>query len=331
MALFKGGRLGKFFKKKLATSAERGKNAEKSSVDQMIRKLEIKAQRLAQQRLLGRYRSRFRGRGLDFRDFREYLPGDDTRTIDWNVTARFGRPFVKNSEEERELSVVIILDSSPSQNFGSGEETKEELAQQLASLMALTAVASGDKVGLLKFDGELARYIPPNKGRHHKQRVLKSVWTPLKEQSHTVQSDLFQCLEDLSMQLRKRGFLCFISDFLKPEFMEPEPSESSERLLAALRKLSYRHEVIALRTLDKRERDIPKVGTLVLRDQTDGRTVRVDTNHPDWKKAFLQRWETWNLAFVELLKRARWDWQEFLTDTDPLPPLAGFLDARGRR
>ena len=164
--------LGKFFKKKVARVADGGSSAEKSSVDQTIRNLEIKAQRLAQQRLLGRYRSRFKGRGLDFRDFREYLPGDDTRTIDWNVTARFGRPFVKNSEEERELAVVIILDTSPSQNFGSGEETKQELAQQLASLMALTAVASGDKIGLLKFDGVLSRYIHPGKGRHQKQLSL---------------------------------------------------------------------------------------------------------------------------------------------------------------
>jgi uncharacterized protein (DUF58 family) len=323
--------LGKFFKKKLATSAERGAQAEKSPVDQIIRKLEIKAQRLAQQRLLGRYRSRFKGRGLDFRDFREYLPGDDTRSIDWNVTARFGRPFVKNSEEERELSVVLILDASGSQNFGSGEETKEELAQQLASLMALTAVASGDKVGLLKLDGKTARYIPPNKGRHQKQRVLKSIWTPLSEQSHTVENDLYQSLDDLSRQLRKRGFLCFVSDFLRPEFLESDQTEATERLLAALRKLSFRHEVIALRTLDKRERDIPKVGTIVLRDQTNGRTVRLDTNHPDWRKAFSQRWEDWNASFADLLKRARWDWQEFLTDTDPLPPLAGFLDSRGRR
>lgn len=323
--------LGKFFKKKVARVADGGSSAEKSSVDQTIRNLEIKAQRLAQQRLLGRYRSRFKGRGLDFRDFREYLPGDDTRTIDWNVTARFGRPFVKNSEEERELAVVIILDTSPSQNFGSGEETKQELAQQLASLMALTAVASGDKIGLLKFDGVLSRYIHPGKGRHQKQRVLKSIWTPLSEQTHTVESDLYQSLDDLSRQLRKRGFLCFVSDFLRPEFLEEKQSERSERLLAALRKLSFRHEVLALRTLDKREREIPKVGTLVLRDQTDGRTVRVDTNHPDWRKGFAQRWESWNQAFSDLFKRARWDWQEFLTDSDPLPTLAGFLDARGRR
>jgi uncharacterized protein (DUF58 family) len=323
--------LGKLFKKKLASVADGGSPIEKSTVEQTIRNLEIKAQRLAQQRLLGRYRSRFKGRGLDFRDFREYLPGDDTRTIDWNVTARFGRPFVKNSEEERELAVVIILDASPSLNFGSGQETKQELAQQLASLMALTAVASGDKIGLLKLDGEVSQYIAPSKGRHQKQRVLKSIWTPLSEQTHTTESDLYRGLDDLSRQLRKRGFLCFVSDFLKPEFLESKPTEGSERLLAALRKLSFRHEVIALRTLDKRERDIPKVGTMVLRDQTDGRTVRVDTNHPDWRKAFSERWEVWNEAFGDLLKRARWDWQEFLTDADPLPTLAGFLDARGRR
>jgi len=300
-------------------------------VERLVKQLEIKAQRLAQQRLLGRYRSRFKGRGLDFRDFREYLPGDDVRTIDWNVTARFGKPFVKNSEEERELSVVIILDLAPSQQFGSGTETKGELAQQLATLMSLTAMMSGDKVGLLTTDGELSRYIPPSKGRHQKQRLLQSIWRPLKEQRHTAPGDLMSALEDLHQQLRRRGFLCLISDFLQAEVLNPKETPERERALSLLRKLSYRHEVIALRTLDRRERNLPPVGTLTLRDQGDGRTVRVDTNHPDWRKKFHEKWRHWNESFNDLMKRARWDWEEFQTDTDPLPPLANFLDARGRR
>lgn len=326
--------LGTLFKKKSASSAH---NSEAEAEDRagqlarLVKKLEIKAQRLAQQRLLGRYRSRFKGRGLDFRDFREYLPGDDTRSIDWNVTARFGRPFVKNSEEERELSVVVVLDLNPSQNFGSGQETKCELAQQLATLMVLTAVASGDKVGLLVSDGTSAHYLAPGKGRHQRQRILQSIWQPLSEQKHCTKTSLYQSLDDLSRQLRRRGFLCLISDFLVPELLDSGKPEQTEKLLATLRKLSFRHEVIALRTLDKRERLIPKVGTLTLRDQTDSRTVRVDTDHPDWRNAFQAKWEQWNASFQTLMKRARWDWQEFLTDTDPLPPLANFLDSRGRQ
>lgn len=300
-------------------------------LDRLVKQLEIKAQRLAQQRLLGRYRSRFKGRGLDFRDFREYLPGDDIRTIDWNVTARFGRPFVKNSEEERELSVVVILDTSPSQDFGSGQETKSELAKQLATLMILTALQSGDKVGLLHTNGELSRFIPAQKGRHQKQRVLQSVWKPLSEQSQVHPGDLFASLEDLGHQMRRRGFLCLISDFLHSEMLEAENNPESEKVLSLLRKLSYRHEVIALRTLDKRERHLPSVGTLTLRDQSDGRTVRVNTSHPDWKNKFMLKWAAWNESFSQLMKRAQWDWQEFQTDTDPLPILANFLDARGRR
>ncbi len=299
--------------------------------DQFIRKLEIKAQRLAQQRLLGRYRSRFKGRGLEFRDFREYLPGDDVRTIDWNVTARFGRPFVKNSEEERELSVVLILDLSPSQNFGSGQQTKRELAQQLATLMGLTALASGDKLGLALSDGKISRYLAPGKGRHHKNRLLQAIWQPLSEQRDTGSGDLLQTLEELSRQLRRRGFLCLISDFLQPELLRPELVSQLEQLQAALRKLSFRHETIALRTYDQRERRFPNSGVLTLRDQTDGRTVRVDTSHPDWKHAFQKRWESWNLTLLELMRKTRWDCQEFQTDIDPLPVLANFLDARGRK
>lgn len=301
-----------------------------SQVDRLVRQLEIKAQRLAQQRLLGRYRSRFKGRGLDFRDFRDYLPGDDPRTIDWNVTARFGRPFVKNSEEERELAVVVILDLSPSQNFGSGHQTKAELARELATLMVLTALASGDKVGLLTVDGKRSRYLPPSKGRHGKQSVLQSIWQPLEEQLRTANADLSSALADLSRQLSRRGFLCLISDFLQPEILGG-PSQSADQFLALLRKLSYRHEVIALRTLDKRERHIPQVGVVTLRDQADGRTVRVDTDHPDWQTAFARKWESWDESLENLLKRSRWDWREFSTDADPLPPLASFLDSRGRR
>ena len=312
-------------------SEESKQNHSVGQIDRLVKKLEIKAKRLAQQRLLGRYRSRFKGRGLDFRDFREYLPGDDIRTIDWNVTARFGKPFVKNSEEERELSVVVVLDLSPSQNFGSGTETKAELAQQLATLMILTAVASGDKVGLLLTDGTNCRYLPPSKGRHQKQRVLQCIWQPLDEQSHTSPGDLFKGLDDLSRQLRRRGFVCLVSDFLAPVTLGCGSEEESEKLLASLRKLSYRHEVLALRTLDKRERKLPPVGKMTLRDQADGRSVRVNTSHPDWKAAFMARWDEWNQSFSDLMKRSRWDFQEFLTDQDPLPPLANFLDSRGRR
>lgn len=320
--------------KKARKAIEKTEETQETSVhqvDRLIRKLEIKAQRLAQQRLLGRYRSRFKGRGLDFRDFREYLAGDDIRTIDWNVTARFGRPFVKNSEEERELAVVLVLDLGPSQHFGSGTELKEDLARQLATLMALTAIASGDKVGLLLTDGKLARYIAPSKGRHQKQRVLQSVWQAIGEQPQTSQSNLTKSLEELGRQMRRRGFVCLISDFLHPEMLKSELEEEREVLLKALRKLSYRHEVIALRTFDKRERLLPSSGVVTLRDQIDGRTVRVDTDHPDWKEKFSIKWAEWNDSFSQLMKRARWDWTEFETDRDPLPGLAAFLDARGRR
>jgi len=325
--------LGSLFKKvqSLAQTQTPEKADSPSHTERLLKSLEIKAQRLAQQRLLGRYRSRFKGRGLDFRDFREYLPGDDIRTIDWNVTARFGRPFVKNSEEERELAVVVILDRSPSQNFGSGQETKLELAQQLATLMVFTAIASGDKVGLLNCDGVTSRYIPPGKGRHQKQRILESIWRPLSDQSQTVKSDFQSSLDDLSRQLRRRGFLCLISDFLDPAVTERSREEEREATLSLLRKLSYRHEVIALRTFDKRERALPSAGVLTLRDQVDGRTVRVDTGHPDWKARFSQKWAEWDEVFSELMKRARWDWQAFETDADPLPVLSNFLDMRGRR
>jgi uncharacterized protein (DUF58 family) len=299
--------------------------------DRRIKGLEIKAKRLSQKRLLGRYRSRFKGRGIEFRDFREYLAGDDPRTIDWNVTARFGRPFVKNSEEERELSVVLLLDMSASQKFGSGQETKLELAQQLASLLALTALASGDKVGLLAFDDHHHTYLKPSKGRNQKQRLLQTIWQQFPRKLGSRQGSLAQSMEDLDRWMVGRGFLCLISDFLKPALLGPEHPQELERLLSAMRKLSYRHEVLALRTYDRRERFIPAVGQVVLRDLADDRTVRVDTNHKHWKEEFGKRWALWHETLEGLMRRTQWEFTEFSTDADPLPGLISFLDARVRR
>jgi uncharacterized protein (DUF58 family) len=280
---------------------------------------------------LGRYRSRFKGRGIEFRDFREYLPGDDPRTIDWNVTARFGRPFVKNSEEERELSVVLLLDMSASQKFGSGKQTKLELAQELVSLLALTAMASGDKVGLLAFDDHHHTYLKPSKGRNQKQRLLQSIWQQFPRKLGSRQGSLAQSMEDLDRWLVGRGFICMVSDFLKPALLTGEPAEEIERLQSAMRKLSYRHEVLALRTYDRRERLIPQVGQVVLRDLSDERTVRVDTNHHHWKSEFAKRWAGWQGTLEQLMRKSQWDLKEFPTDVDPVPELIAFLDSRVRR
>lgn len=308
-----------------------GKVISPGDIDRRIRSLELKAKQLTQQRLFGRYRSRFKGRGIEFRDFREYLPGDDVRTIDWNVTARFGRPFVRNSEEERELSVLLLLDLSPSQNFGSGQETKAELAQQIATLLALAAAASGDKIGLLVMNGKHHRYLAPAKGRHHKQRVLQTIWQPLEQDPRRRDSNFVGALEDIDRWLRRRSFLCLISDFLLDSLLTENDVPEVERLLSTLRKLSFRHEVMAFRTFDKRERHLPPSGSLVLRDLKDGRTLRLDTSHPDWRQGLAKKWLRWNSIFGGLMKRSRWDWQDFETDVDPLQPLIRFLDARGRK
>lgn len=299
--------------------------------DRRIKGLELKAKRLSQKRLLGRYRSRFKGRGIEFRDFREYLAGDDPRTIDWNVTARLGRPFVKNSEEERELSVVLLLDMSASQKFGSGRETKLELAQELASLLVLTAIASGDRVGLLAFDDHHHTYLKPSKGRHQKQRLLQAIWQQFPRKLGHREGSLASSLEDLNRWLVGRGFLCLVSDFLKPALLAPTPGPEVDRLLNAMRKLSYRHEVMALRTYDRREREIPAVGQVVLRDLNDDRTLRLDTNHGHWRTEFLQRWQGWQSTFETLMKRAQWDWKDFPTDVDPVPELISFMDSRVKR
>ncbi len=301
-----------------------------------IQRLELKAKRLAAQHLLGRYRSRFRGRGLEFRDFREYVAGDDVRTIDWNVTARFGRPFVRNSEEERELHVVLVVDLAPSQLFGSGQQTKAELSRELAGLLALTALRSGDRVGLLELghESQSPKFLAPGKGRHQKRRILQTLWS--RESPSPGPTQLAAALEDLLLWLPRRSFIFLVSDFLRPEILRFHPSKASdeleeERLLSSLRQLSYRHETVALRIFDRRERQIPKAGNVLLHDLEDGRTVRLNTNHSDWQRAFQQHWSEWDLRFENLMKRARWDSQDFQTDVDPVPQLSAFLDLRRKR
>ncbi len=301
--------------------------AEGGDLARRIQRLELKAKRLASRQLLGRYRSRFRGRGIEFRDFREYIPGDEVRTIDWNVTARFGRPFVRTSEEERELNVVLILDLSPSLEFGSDSQTKLELARELTALLALTALRSGDRVGLLCLHGSgEPSFLPPSRGRHQKRRLLRALWG--RDPVAPTAPSFSQSLDKLSSWLTSRAFLFLVSDFLLPEILEDGPTDALKR---TLQKLSYRHETVALRVYDPRERHIPKVGSILLRDLGSGRTLRLDTDHPDWREKFQQRWRGWDRALHSLMTAAQWDLESFETGTDPLPLLSTFLDLRSRR
>jgi len=227
-----------------------------------IKTIQIRTQRMVNEVFAGEYESAFRGRGMEFEEVRDYRPGDDIRHIDWNVTARMGFPFVKVHREERELTVMLLVDVSSSGTFGSGTKTKNEVAAEVAALLAYTAIKSNDRVGLIIFSDQVEHYIPPKKGRGHVWRVIRDILTHRPQRSGT---DLDRALDYLGRVARRRVVAFLISDFLDRGW--------ADRLRIAGR----RHDLTAITVADRREEEIPPVGLLQLEDAETGETLLVDT------------------------------------------------------
>jgi uncharacterized protein (DUF58 family) len=235
-----------------------------------MRRLEIRTRRLVNDSLGGEYHSVFKGRGMDFDEVREYVPGDEVRTIDWNVTARAGRPFVKKYTEERELNILLIVDISASGNFGSGRQSKRDLAAEVASLLALSAIRNSDKVGLLLYTDRIEEYIPPKKGRRHVLRVVREI---LYRQARGRGTDSVKALEIASLLLHRRAVVFLISDFQS----NVDAAEARSDLRRTMRQMNRRHDLVAVHIEDPRERVLPDVGLLSLEDAETGEVVELDT------------------------------------------------------
>jgi uncharacterized protein (DUF58 family) len=235
-----------------------------------MRRLEIRTRRLVNDSLGGEYHSVFKGRGMDFDEVREYVPGDEVRTIDWNVTARAGRPFVKKYTEERELNILLIVDISASGNFGSGRQSKRDLAAEVASLLALSAIRNSDKVGLLLYTDRIEEYIPPKKGRRHVLRVVREI---LYRQARGRGTDSVKALEIASQLLHRRAVVFLISDFQS----NVDAAEARSDLRRTMRQMNRRHDLVAVHIEDPRERVLPDVGLLSLEDAETGEVVELDT------------------------------------------------------
>ncbi len=227
-----------------------------------IKAIQIRTQRLVTEVMAGEYESAFRGRGMEFEQVREYLPGDDVRLIDWNVTARLGAPHVKQHREERQLTVMLVVDVSSSGAFGSHGKLKREVAAEVAAVLAYTAIRSNDRVGLILFSDAVELYIPPKKGRAHVWRVIREILSFRPARRGT---DLDAALELLLKVTRRRVVAFLISDFLDQGF------EGRLRLAAA------RHDLTAISIADRRERDLPRVGLIELEDAETGATVVIDS------------------------------------------------------
>lgn len=228
-----------------------------------IKGIQIRTQRLVSDAFAGEYESAFRGRGMEFEEVRDYQPGDDIRHIDWNVTARMGSPFVKLHREERELTVMLLVDVSSSGAFGSGAKQKNEVAAEIAALLAYTAIKSNDRVGLIIFSDRIEHFIPPKKGRAHVWRVIRDILTFRAPRRRT---DLQQALEYMSKVLPRRVVAFVVSDFID------EGYEDLVRLSAK------RHDLTAIVVRDRRESELPRIGLLELEDAETGETLLVDTS-----------------------------------------------------
>lgn len=241
-----------------------------------VRKIEIRTNRLVTDSLAGQYHSVFKGRGMNFDSVREYVPGDEVRSIDWNVTARAGKPFVKKFIEERELTLLLMVDVSASGDFGSGRQSKRELAAELASVLAFSAVKNSDKVGLLLFSDKVELYVPPRKGRRHVLRIVREVLGFEPTQHGT---NLVQALDFVNHVISRRAIVFLISDF-------QTGGMSSEELRRTLRQTNRRHDLVAMPIEDARERFLPDLGIVAIEDAETGELVELDTRNPAVRQRF---------------------------------------------
>jgi uncharacterized protein (DUF58 family) len=286
------------------------------TVVRRIRQIEIRTNREVTDVLGGQYHSVFKGHGMEFEEVREYLPGDEVRSIDWNVTARFGHPFIKKFKEERELTVMLVVDVSASGQFGSVRQTKNELAAELAAVLAFSAIRNNDKVGVILFTDRVEKYVAPKKGRRHVLRVIREI---LAFEPTGVGTNLKLALDYLNRIQRRRAVCFLISDFQDEEFRK------------SLRVAGKRHDVVALSLRDPREEELPAVGLVELRDAETGERSLVDTQDRGVRETYAAKARSRLELLRELLRSSKVDQVDIRTDADYMQPLIRFFHMRERR
>ncbi len=305
-----------------------------------IRQIEIRTNRLVSETLAGQYHSVFKGQGMNFDEVREYQPGDEVRSIDWNVTARMNHPFVKKFVEERELTLMLVVDASGSGMFGSHAQSKRELAAEIASVLAFSAIRNNDKVGLILFTDEIEKFIPPRKGRRHVLRVIREV---LFFEPRRRGTDLNGALEFLLRVTPHRAIAVVISDFIG----SPAQSSGKHRgrvrsqmlLLESLAQASFtmlrqanrRHDVVAVQITDRYELELPALGRLVLNDAETGEVVEIDTGDQRKRTAFAERQARAQEDLARLFRSARIDAIRLRTDQPYAAELGRFFETREKR
>ncbi|MDB2506103.1 DUF58 domain-containing protein [Opitutales bacterium] len=285
-----------------------------------VRRLEIRARHLVTDSVTGAYHSSFKGRGMDFEEVREYAIGDDVRTIDWNVSAKMDRPFVKVFREEREMTLILLIDVSASGVFGSVEQSKRERAAEIASVLAFSATQNNDKVGVLLYTDEVEHYIPPKKGRRHILRVIRDIlfFKPNgRGTSHKT------ALEYLNRVQRRKTVVFMISDFLD---LAP-----GTLLFDKLALTNQHHDLISIALSDPRESALPEVGLITLEDAETGEMVEIDTSNKSTRKRYASLAQERQQNFSNQMRKKGLDWIPACTDQPYLPALRNLFARRASR
>jgi uncharacterized protein (DUF58 family) len=287
-----------------------------SALLKKVRKIEIKTKGLSNHIFAGEYHTAFKGKGMAFSEVREYQPGDDIRSIDWNVTARYNSPFVKVFEEEREMTVMLLIDVSASGNFGTQEQFKRELATELSAILAFSAINNNDKVGVIFFTDNVEQFIPPKKGKSHILRIIREV---LAFEPTGKGTDIAGALEYFSAVIKKRSICFILSDFMSKEFDRP------------LKIASKKHDLVALRIHDLREDTLPNVGLVPMQDAETEKMLIVDTSSKKVRDNFAKNRAQTNEKLRKLFPASGVDLIDITTGTDYVKPLINFFKTRGKR
>jgi uncharacterized protein (DUF58 family) len=282
-----------------------------------VRKIELRTRGLVRESFGGEYHSCFKGEGIDFEDFREYQPGDEVRSIDWNVTARTGQPYVKKFTEEREMTVFVCIDISASGDYGSLGPSKREMMAEVAALLTFSALQNKDRVGLILFTNEIELYLPPKKGVGHALRLIREV---LHCEPAGHRTSLKAPIRLLKNAVRKRSLVFLISDFLFREDLADD-----------LRVVNRQHDLVAIQVSDPAELSLPAVGHVRLEDPETGEQVEINTSSPRVRAAYLAESRRWQEEIDRHFKRLGIDKLALRTDEEYLPVLHGFFKRRVRR
>lgn len=296
-----------------------------------VRQVEIRSRKFVDESLVGAYHSVFKGQGMDFAEVREYQPGDDIRSIDWNVTAKMDRPFIKVYEEERELTIMLVVDISASGDFGSVSQTKRELAAELASVLAFSATRNNDKVGLILFSDEVEKVIMPKKGRSHVLRVIREILF-YRPQRHG--TDLGQAMRTLNRLIKRKAVCFLLSDFLTEEsqaWIRPSTREKPGDLQKILTLTGKRHDLICIHLHDPRETSLPPVGWVILEDAETGEQIEVNTSDPRLQGLYQHQNNQRLERMQETFRRSGIDHFQVQTQEPYITALRAFFKKREKR